>query len=74
MDPRPYHFDYRKPRLSNPTLYQLHNQASHRISMRACSQLKMFQEKNLWRTSAILRFITDHFHNKTSLKCKKTST
>ena len=21
MDPRPYHFDYRKPRLSNPTLY-----------------------------------------------------
>lgn len=21
MDPRPYHYEYRKPRLSNPTLY-----------------------------------------------------
>lgn len=25
MDPRPYHFDYRRPRLSNPTLYLIFN-------------------------------------------------
>jgi hypothetical protein len=25
MDPRPYHFEYRRPRLANPTLYLVAN-------------------------------------------------
>ena len=25
MDPRPYHYEFRKPRLSNPTLYNNNN-------------------------------------------------
>lgn len=34
MDPRPYHFEYRRPRLSNPTLYVSFHLASPRISTR----------------------------------------
>ena len=74
MDPRPYHFDYRKPRLTNPTLYQLHNQANHLTSMKVCSQLKNLSLTNLSPNYAILKFTTGPFHNKTNLKCKQSLT
>lgn len=37
MDPRPYHFDYRRPRMSNPTLYTLLHAASPKNSTTAFS-------------------------------------
>lgn len=33
VDPRPYTYEYRKPRYSNPTLYTLIHLANHSISM-----------------------------------------
>ena len=34
VDPRPYTYEYRKPRYSNPTLYSYIDSASHAISLR----------------------------------------
>jgi hypothetical protein len=35
VDPRPYTYEYRKPRILNPTLYASNNVVNHATSMRA---------------------------------------
>lgn len=49
MDPRPYHYEYRKPRFSNPTLYILIYAVNQVICTRASTiSVRMAKYSPTW--------------------------
>ena len=54
MDPRPYNYEYRKPRFSNPTLYTFSNLANLAISTKVSTILARFKNS----TPTMIKLIT----------------
>ena len=54
MDPRPYNYEYRKPRFSNPTLYPFSNLANLAISTKVSTILARFKNS----TPTMIKLIT----------------